>query len=259
MSECVRPKQSPQKEQSYHTSFSFICIHAVSMPFLVVTTFLLVLSVFPLVAVGEESLTRVVSFGQETLPDLAAWSNDGTRLATASRSGGNQEDVGRIRIWSATDWQKILVTQEGDEVSKPQIGSLAWSPDDSMLAAGDRHGTVKIWSTTSGELLQSLRIDRGVKYGWWGIAVAWSPDGSRLATGRSDDFGGGGNILIWDAATWTFSPTVAISKELYGSPVDAFFWHPDGSKLAVVKSDGLLAYGRLTLSKSSPVTLSGAH
>ena len=53
-------------------------------------------------------------------------------------------------------------------------------------------------------------------------AVAYSPDGTRLATGSLDK-----TARIWDTATGH-----AITKLAHGSPVNAVAYSPDGTRLA---------------------------
>jgi len=61
---------------------------------------------------------------------------------------------------------------------------------------------------------------------------AWSPDGSKLASGSEDDF----TVRIWSAKNWeilhTFSPREA--------PVGRIAWSPDGKYRAAGDSDGIV-------------------
>ena len=95
-----------------------------------------------------------------------------------------------------------------------EVKAVAWSPDGSMLAAGNWNNKVYVFSG-GGELLWSRKVGGSV------YAVAWSPDGSMLAAGSSDGkvyvFSGGGELL------W--------SREI-GGRVYAVAWSPDGSMLA---------------------------
>jgi dipeptidyl aminopeptidase/acylaminoacyl peptidase len=66
--------------------------------------------------------------------------------------------------------------------------SVAWSPDDELLATASIDGTARIWSSRTGDLLAVL--DHQQK---WVLSVAFSPDGRRIATGRAD-----GVTTIWE-------------------------------------------------------------
>jgi WD40 repeat protein len=61
------------------------------------------------------------------------------------------------------------------------IFSVAFSPDGSKLATGSFDRTARIWDTSSGTLLHTLRGHTGAIF-----SVAFSPDGSKLATGSHD-------------------------------------------------------------------------
>ena len=59
--------------------------------------------------------------------------------------------------------------------------SLAFSPDGSLLASGDAHGTVKLWDMAEETLIVALR---GHTRAVW--SVAFAPDGGTLASGSHD-------------------------------------------------------------------------
>ncbi len=61
------------------------------------------------------------------------------------------------------------------------IHNVSFSPDGQKLAAGDGHGTVRLWEVATGKLLNTITAHTN-----WAFAVAWSRDGSRFATGGSD-------------------------------------------------------------------------
>jgi WD40 repeat protein len=119
-----------------------------------------------------------------------AFSPDAKRLA----SGGSGRRVPGAVAPLATDRAEVKVwdTQTGKElialpVSSGFVGGLAFSPDGKLLA-GTR-GTspletdVKVWDSQTGRDLYSLKGG--------GFAVAFSPDGKRLASGST----------VWDAQT----------------------------------------------------------
>ncbi len=99
-----------------------------------------------------------------------AFSPDGSRLATSS---GN-----RVDVWSAEGEPQVqLLGHESD------VGQLAWSPDGHHLAtSGTEDGTARIWNAESGE--EVVRIDHTVyaQRGGYIEHLAFSPDGSLLAT-----------------------------------------------------------------------------
>jgi WD40 repeat protein/serine/threonine protein kinase len=72
------------------------------------------------------------------------------------------------------------------------VYSVAFSPDDAWLAAGDAGGLVKIWNPRTGEQVRSIRA-----HGNAVIAVAFSPNGDLLLTSSVD-----GTARLWDTKTF---------------------------------------------------------
>jgi WD40 repeat protein/serine/threonine protein kinase/DNA-binding SARP family transcriptional activator len=100
-----------------------------------------------------------------------AFSPDGGRIATAS---GDQT----ARIWDATTG-RLLLTLSGHT---NYVYGVAFSPLDGgmRLATASADDTAKIWDAATGQLL--LTLYSAVEVG----GVAFSPDGSRLATTNND-------------------------------------------------------------------------
>ncbi|GHO55682.1 WD40 repeat domain-containing protein [Ktedonobacter robiniae] len=66
---------------------------------------------------------------------------------------------------------------------------LAWSPDDSRIAAAGSDWTVQVWNAQTGAQLLTYQGHRDTVW-----SVAWSPDGNFLASGSADH-----TIQIWEA------------------------------------------------------------
>ena len=75
-------------------------------------------------------------------------------------------------------------------LSKGRINEIAYSPDSSRLAVASSIG-VLIHDARTGEELRRLKRHRTEVY-----SVAFSPDGSTLASGAGDD-----TVRLWDAVT----------------------------------------------------------
>jgi WD40 repeat protein len=85
--------------------------------------------------------------------------------------------------------------------------------------------TMELWNPTTGTLLSTLEghISKGLAV--WSPSVAWSPDGTRLATGSDD-----GIVRQWDSTTGTLLSTLEGTH--VGTWATSVAWSPDGSWLA---------------------------
>ncbi len=110
-----------------------------------------------------------------------------------------------------------------------QSMALAFSADGEVLASGSWAGDVRLWDVATGRLLRKDRVPGTV----W--AVAFSPDGSRLAAG------GGDGIRVWEVSGpgsgETLPPLVEIRN--VGIISDLGF-SPDGVCLAAVGRDKMV-------------------
>jgi serine/threonine protein kinase len=80
------------------------------------------------------------------------------------------------------------------------VQAVAWSPNGKRIASGSRYfydydgsvgdNTVQVWDADSGDPLLTY-----TGHSWGVNAVAWSPDGLRIASGSSDQ-----TVQVWDAA-----------------------------------------------------------
>jgi WD40 repeat protein len=88
------------------------------------------------------------------------------------------------------EYTKIFETATG--VSTFEVGesavSIAFSPDDDMLACGSKDGTVRIWDIQTSVLVQSFAGHGGRIF-----SVVFSPCGNMIVSGSDDN-----TIRIWD-------------------------------------------------------------
>ncbi|SHN39432.1 WD40 repeat domain-containing serine/threonine protein kinase [Cryptosporangium aurantiacum] len=121
------------------------------------------------------------------------------------------------------------------------VTQVALSPDGSLAATGsesnrwpklegDDGGTVRIWDTTTGACIRELQADPEAC-----TALAFSPDGRRIATG-----GKGEHAIVWDVATGR--PLADLKQHL--EPLQIALTR-DGTGLAVLTRDGRVSMWNL--------------
>ena len=119
------------------------------------------------------------------------------------------------------------------------ICSIQYGPGGDVIAAGDGEGRIHfVCAQTGQKILSTLRgHDRKV------MSVAWSPDGTRLASGSIDT-----TVMIWDAASGEQLRSLSCD-----STVDSVVWSPDGTKIVAGSRDG-----KVRIFDSASGTLSGS-
>jgi WD40 repeat protein len=143
-----------------------------------------------------------------------AMSRDASRFALAT--------PGRIVIRNGKTGAALSELRAGLEDREP-ASVLAFSADGKMLA-GYRSSGVTMWNLDGRALPRGPLLPKR-----WETALAFSPDGSRLASGGND-----GSIVIWDARSGQ-----AIGSPLLGHrrKIFSLAFSPDGSLLASGSED----------------------
>ncbi len=129
----------------------------------------------------------------------------GTYLAASTYSG-------QMRCWRVSDGKPVWTTTRAR-----RAWSLAFSPDESMLACSHFAGLVSLWDVATGQLQQVFEGHED-----WVHSVAFHPSGRYLASGGID-----ANVLIWDLQTRTLLQTL----KGHGARVWSLAFNPDGETL----------------------------
>ena len=104
--------------------------------------------------------------------------------------------------------------------------SIAFSPDDQLLASASSNGEVRVWKVSSGE--EELRVSNhtdSVQF------VLFSPDGKWLASAGRDE-----NIFLTDIATRVPTPL----PRLHTNDVNSLSFSPNGRYLVSGSNDGTI-------------------
>src|SRR6266849_1788570 len=85
----------------------------------------------------------------------------------------------------------LLVLNGAVDNKSGQFSRVVFSPDGKRLVSTGQYGTVKVWDSSSGKEILSLKSDP--KTVW---SVAFNPDSKYLASGNND-----GTVKLWNAET----------------------------------------------------------
>jgi eukaryotic-like serine/threonine-protein kinase len=179
-----------------------------------------------------------------------AWSPSGMRIASISEEN-------KIRIWDASTGKAIGVYPANPGFEGGNARVLSWSHDGHLLAVAGK-GYIHIWDVDKGEVIARLkrRLNKCTSLSWapngaslaaaydnkvlvWQPAngkkvsiyhyhaqinvVAWSPDGTYLASGGYDQA-----VHVWDV----LHQRLIVVYPSHAQPVCAISWSPDSRRIA---------------------------
>ncbi len=146
------------------------------------------------------------------------WSPDGKRVATAS-------DGKAVSIWDPITEELLLILQGHTNM----LTSVAWSPDGKTLASTSFDQTVRLWDSTSGTLLNNIKLST------FAHDVAWSPDSTMFVVAEDDP-------AIIDAITGKTLNTL----RGHNNYVIDVAWSPDGKTIASADADNTIRLWNVT-------------
>src|SRR5262249_43842872 len=103
------------------------------------------------------------------------------------------------------------------------ICSLAFSPDNQILATGGWYQPVHLWDVGTGK--ERFSLEKLQKHA---IVVAFSPDGKVLASGDTE-----GVVVLWEISTGRVRRRLGVHQ----GAVNALAFSPDGKTVASGSSD----------------------
>lgn len=186
---------------------------------------------------GRVNLWRVPSGGgwpvqilvSEERTSLGRPSPDGRWLLFSRGVGGGEKDnIFRIPASGGTAWNLTNTTGVGN-------WSAQWSPDSAEIAycsERDQAGLYQVYAVAADGGASRLRVAAGD--GGSITAIRWSPDGTKLALLRTQDYLHTG-ISVWDRATGTEEVLVPLDDDTHTTFAA---WSPDGTQLLVTSNRG---------------------
>lgn len=129
-----------------------------------------------------------------------------------------------VLVWNADSGElyKSLSLRDGTpDAHYGSVRTVAYSPDGKFIASGSNDGTLKLWDTTTWNVVYTREHERVVN------DVAFSPNGKYIVSGSSDS-----TVRIWETATGKLLFTMQGPR-----PVNAVMYSPNGMYIAAGYED----------------------
>lgn len=107
----------------------------------------------------------------------ASFSSDGELIACVAGATAAAPQVGIVNLYRLQDGEKLRTLTAPAGTSTSHQLHVAFSPDGRYVTASDWNGTVTVWNTSTGEVVDTFDEGAGVH------AAVFSPDSKTLATG----------------------------------------------------------------------------
>jgi WD40 repeat protein/nucleoside phosphorylase len=143
-------------------------------------------------------------------------------------------DGREVHVWDAETGGTICVYR-GHSGLLPNVFAIDWSPDGQYIASACSSAgidkTIHIWDVRTGQTIRRCATHAGANPNFSVLALAWSPDGSRIAATC-----GNHTILLLNPYTGERINSYHVSAP-WTSDIS---WSPDGRFLAAANSDGTI-------------------
>jgi len=180
---------------------------------------------------GPEDLRQIQQFYFPGPVNSVSISPDGTKMAAGVADNGN----GTVYIIDLISGENLLSFW----AHSYSVPDMDFSPDGSLLATGAVDRTVRVWNSSTGEMIQNLPQDGQ------GTAVAFSPDGGLLAAGfcaKSENYVcQEGGVLLWSTTTWSVFRSLSGS----GNWIEDLAFSYSGDLVSGVDRNGYLHFWRV--------------
>lgn len=154
--------------------------------------------------------------GHTKLVTSIGWSPDGKHIAS---SGGDMSGKAwDVQVWNPSS--KKLITKNSVSATAQ---CLVWSPDSKKIVYGDNNTLLHVWNIETGTTFLYQGHTSG--YQMYIVDVAWSPDGTYIASACDDR-----TVKVWDAHDG--KQTFVTHRHANPAPMWAVACSPSGTAIA---------------------------